>query len=227
MLTLLAVNLNSNFSNIVTQGNVTLSGAVGAASALGTLTVIADTITLGGSVITSGLQSYWGTTVALNGPRYQAGGDFTVYGPRTIGAWTVTMEVLDIEAIDGPGALVLTAGPAQFLLGPGFGGFYPFAFSGNIVLGTVVAPPPLTSSTATGTSYQTDGARFTQTGATVLGPPLVYYSGGGGLFTFEVIPDVGVLGASELDPIVDATGNGGHPTGASIKFPQPSSINGD
>jgi trimeric autotransporter adhesin len=250
-LTLIAANFSA-----LPGGNVTLPAPVGGAVALGAVSVYGDAVTLGSSVITTGAQFYWGTTVALSGPFYRAGGDFTVSGNATIAPAGTKISALDISfccELDGPGALALTAGPSEFALGADFDGDYTFAYTGNIVLDTLGATTPLASLTATaandielagsvttagpqsysdktiylvGSRYQTAGAKFAESGATVLGAPPVYYSGGSGFIS--LIPSETPVGTITIvpDPTIDTTGNGADPAGAAITFASPGSIDG-
>ena len=239
------------------EGTILIGGDVGRQSMLGATSVVGYGMDVDGSVITSGAQYYEGTAISLKGSLYQAGQDFTVVDDATFAAPAVEVDAQDIwmrSGVDGPAALTLIAGPAQLVSGYS---------TGNIELGTVGSITPPASLTATaanvialdgnvittgaqtytdrtlylgGTRYQTSGAPFSQSGATVLGPSpplsLAEYqeevdddevdSGGAGstLLALEVATIV------LSDPVIDTTGNGTEPAGAAITFAAPGTIDG-
>jgi len=232
---------------------ITTLGDIGARAALGTVSVSGSAVNIGGSVYTSGWQSYGGTTVLLSGSVYHADGLFQVSGPATFTAPQMRVYGSDIEfcctpsgggSIDGPGALVLSAGPAGS--SNDVVGLYSLPSAGNVVLGTVGATVPLASLNVnaagsiaignvtttgaqsytdqklylTGTAYQTSGATITQTGATILGapppPPPDNNDGGGGGVTVDFAIIVATPVIILPDPTIDTTGGGARPAGAAI-----------
>jgi filamentous hemagglutinin family protein len=166
-------------------GNITL-GTVGGTTVLASLSATGATVTLGGSVKTSGAQSYTDTTLDLNGASYTAtNGAFTETGATVLG----TGVTIDTSAgnkailfqtagtIDGADALALSAGTGAITLGT-VGGTTALssltATGSTITLGGSVKTAGAQSYTDTtldlnGASYIASAGSFTETGATVLG----------------------------------------------------------
>ena len=206
------------------NGTVTIEQDIGSGTALGSLYV--DTrngaAVIEGSVTTTGEQSYNGGTLSLQNVNLEAGGEVLMNSFVTIGPGTTRISGGDIAfpyVFNGPGALVLTAGPATGNFDDLAG--FDFPITGNILLneaGMTTSPASLTATAAgaiaieniitTGpqtyidqtlylmdTLYPTNGTGFTEHGATILGiPPLDQGDGGGAVTTDgDYVGTVGII----------------------------------
>ena len=191
------------------NGTVTIEQDIGSGAAFGSLYVDTSNgaAVIEGSVTTTGGQYYNGGTLSLQNVNLEAGGEVLMNSFVTIGPGTTHISAGDIAfpyVFNGPGALVLAAGPATGNFDDLAG--FDFPTTGNILLNEAGMTTPLASLTATAagaiaieniittgpqtytdqtlylmdTLYRTNGTRFTEHGATILGsPPLDQGDDGG------------------------------------------------
>jgi hypothetical protein len=195
-ISLSTVNGTFPLNLVAGTGTVTLNGAVGAGATLTSLNAVGGTIAIDASVTTFGSQTYIGAVKI---------------GPTAASSVTLTAGSIDVTGtIDGPGALTMIDGPPSpdILVTGSIGTTVPLAsltINGSVIeLGSVNTDgrQSYTDSTLvlTGSVYQTDGANFTEMGATIVQPA------SGGTVT------------------IDTTANGSSPAGGDITFTSPGTI---